>query len=646
MAYNRRGASRARCRANSLPHCGNLSTKNALSHAGQNISSSRPCTPPSNENSEAEVEKALADLFHAQTDKNGCLDVEGFIVAQAALARVLGYESDRALDMAACLRLMTTQGRHTIQNKFCSWQRERLVYRGVSASRMAEVLRSVTEAITGRQHSKTVCAGLQRMPQTRRGKSEIRRSNTQSSFFPVDKDRLSGMQSPASGKQCDPNLSDLFGPTLLSRSCEEGVAWTSFDTAEALAGRGAVALYFSAHWCPPCRRFTPQLADWYDAQLKARGLEIVFVSSDKDWYTFQSYYKQMPWLAIPFDDHSRKQALKKRFKVVSIPTLVILGPDGEVITKEGLEAISRDPVGFNFPWRPKSLKEVLSGAKLICHNERELVSADSLENKCLAFYFSASWCPPCRAFTKQLANWYTKKLKAKGLEVVFVSSDRDAASFKEYFNEMPWLALDFSDLRREELSCMFGVSGIPTLVIIGSDGKVITKDGRAAVSNDPEGEMFPWYPKAVADLKAGPGSLPDVPTVIAFCEGSSPEVQMAAVNAMTPLAERVLQEQKAEDREEPRFGFMVATTLADGVAGIVREITGLPPDAQVPRLMLIDFADGGAFYSGPEGPITADSVEKFVLGYESNSLQRRQLPAMPLGTCWALGIKESQIKIR
>ena len=36
-------------------------------------------------------------------------------------------------------------------------------------------------------------------------------------------------------------------------------------------------------------------------------------------------------------------------------------------------------------------------------------------------------------------------LKAKGLEVVFVSSDRDEASFKEYFGEMPWLALDFSD---------------------------------------------------------------------------------------------------------------------------------------------------------------------------------------------------------
>ena len=35
-------------------------------------------------------------------------------------------------------------------------------------------------------------------------------------------------------------------------------------------------------------------------------------------------------------------------------------------------------------------------------------------------------------------------LQAKGLEVVFVSADESEEEFKEYFAEMPWLALDFS----------------------------------------------------------------------------------------------------------------------------------------------------------------------------------------------------------
>ena len=31
------------------------------------------------------------------------------------------------------------------------------------------------------------------------------------------------------------------------------------------------------------------------------------------------------------------------------------------------------------------------------------------------------------------------------MEVVFVSGDHDEASFKDYFGEMPWLAVDFAD---------------------------------------------------------------------------------------------------------------------------------------------------------------------------------------------------------
>lgn len=43
-----------------------------------------------------------------------------------------------------------------------------------------------------------------------------------------------------------------------------------------------VALYFSAHWCPPCKQFTPMLAELYKKlQPSGTGLEIVYVSLDK-----------------------------------------------------------------------------------------------------------------------------------------------------------------------------------------------------------------------------------------------------------------------------------------------------------------------------------------------------------------------------
>lgn len=43
--------------------------------------------------------------------------------------------------------------------------------------------------------------------------------------------------------------------------------------------------------------------------------------------------------------------------------------------------------------------------------------------------------------------------------MVFLSSDKDEASFKEYFGEMPWLAVPFGDSRKAELSDMVEVNG-------------------------------------------------------------------------------------------------------------------------------------------------------------------------------------------
>ena len=49
---------------------------------------------------------------------------------------------------------------------------------------------------------------------------------------------------------------------------------------EALEGK-TLGLYFSAHWCPPCRQFTPMLKQFYaDYKAKDPNFEIVFVSGD------------------------------------------------------------------------------------------------------------------------------------------------------------------------------------------------------------------------------------------------------------------------------------------------------------------------------------------------------------------------------
>ncbi|XP_076447780.1 nucleoredoxin-like [Babylonia areolata] len=123
------------------------------------------------------------------------------------------------------------------------------------------------------------------------------------------------------------------------------------------------------------------------------------------------------------------------------------------------------------------------------------VSVESLaENDLIGLYFSAHWCPPCRGFTPELADCYKKvKESGKKLEIVFISSDRDEESFKEYFGSMPWTALGF-DKRdvKEQLAAKYEIRGIPTLVLLDNAGNTVTMDGRGAVASDPNGGALPW----------------------------------------------------------------------------------------------------------------------------------------------------------
>eukprot|EP00413_Alexandrium_margalefii_P031042 CAMPEP_0204559914 /NCGR_PEP_ID=MMETSP0661-20131031/32303_1 /ASSEMBLY_ACC=CAM_ASM_000606 /TAXON_ID=109239 /ORGANISM="Alexandrium margalefi, Strain AMGDE01CS-322" /LENGTH=154 /DNA_ID=CAMNT_0051567187 /DNA_START=69 /DNA_END=533 /DNA_ORIENTATION=+ len=129
-------------------------------------------------------------------------------------------------------------------------------------------------------------------------------------------------------------LVDLLGGELLGKS-------GTVKTEEALAGKKFVMLYFSAHWCPPCRGFTPQLAAKYQASAAENQIEVVFVSSDQDEGGFTNYYNDMPWLALPFADRDRKAKLGEKYGVRGIPTLVVLDGAGELVTTEGRAQVGK-----------------------------------------------------------------------------------------------------------------------------------------------------------------------------------------------------------------------------------------------------------------------------------------------------------------
>lgn len=130
--------------------------------------------------------------------------------------------------------------------------------------------------------------------------------------------------------------------------------------------------------------------------------------------------------------------------------------------------------------------EALFGKRLV-NAKGKKTSTAVLAGKKIGIYFSASWCPPCRAFTPQLVAAYAQlQTEGKPFEIVFVSHDQNEAGMRDYMKryEMPWLAVPFGDKPIDALKKRFGVAGIPTLVVVDSAGKTLSAQARGQVMQD------------------------------------------------------------------------------------------------------------------------------------------------------------------
>jgi len=127
-----------------------------------------------------------------------------------------------------------------------------------------------------------------------------------------------------------------------------------------------------------------------------------------------------------------------------------------------------------------SLEELL-GTELV-DAKGDKVETSSLSGKVIGLYFSASWCGPCRAFTPELVKFRDRN--EEKFEVVFVSSDRSAEDQQDYMKQydMDWPAIPFDSPLRQQLGDKYGITGIPSLVIVDDQGNLVTKDGRSQLS--------------------------------------------------------------------------------------------------------------------------------------------------------------------
>ncbi len=93
--------------------------------------------------------------------------------------------------------------------------------------------------------------------------------------------------------------------------------------------------------------------------------------------------------------------------------------------------------------------------------------------------FWASWCGPCRAEMPNVVAIYAA-FHAKGLNIVGVSLDKDAAKWKEAIakDKLTWIHVSHLKFWNEPIAAQYEVQSIPATFILDASGKVVAKDLR------------------------------------------------------------------------------------------------------------------------------------------------------------------------
>jgi thiol-disulfide isomerase/thioredoxin len=118
----------------------------------------------------------------------------------------------------------------------------------------------------------------------------------------------------------------------------------------------------------------------------------------------------------------------------------------------------------------------------------------SLAGKVVLVDFWATWCGPCVAEIPRVRELYDR-YHDRGFDVVGISLDEDADDVAAFVgkHEIPWPIIHDrrGDDGRPPLAERYGITAIPTMILVGRDGLVVSIEARGRRLEELLAEAFP-----------------------------------------------------------------------------------------------------------------------------------------------------------
>jgi len=109
------------------------------------------------------------------------------------------------------------------------------------------------------------------------------------------------------------------------------------------------------------------------------------------------------------------------------------------------------------------------------------LTLDQYKGKLVLLDFWATWCPPCIEEIPTVKQLY-KKYHKQGFEIIGFALDQDGETVTDFVEEhkMPWRQVLDGARYEGKFSDNYGVRFIPTMILLGPDGKVLDTQARGA----------------------------------------------------------------------------------------------------------------------------------------------------------------------